>query len=780
MFDLNKLSNNSVLICPTEIKEQLVKELSKTYPLKHVKFISKKELVDNAFYTYDYKSIIYLSGKYGYSYQISEEILENLAFDDSKNRKISKMYDIYLDLKEQNKLKENGLYKYLFTNSLTYVYGYSKFDYELINSLNKLEINYEFIEDNSFSYTHNVYKYASIEDEVKALFINIMKLVEKNISLNNIYLYQLPEEYINIVSKYARYHNIKISGLNKSCLYDSPIYKKYLKFLELNSNPKEAYKLLCDEVNFDPLGVLEKLSNILIDIIDIFKEYDDSFKTFLDFIAKKTPLKEIGYDNEIKVCDYKKILNSSDHVFLLGFSLDKYPKIYQDTDFYSDREKEYLGKNTSKLKNIIEEEMLCSFITNTKNVHISYRVKQGKRKYFPSLIIGKLNLNILDGVITNQRYSQKLSELEVSDYLDMKKRYSIDNEYINTFDKKQIGYESFSHLFSGLVDENSEFIKLSPTSITEFNNCPFKYYSNRVLKIGEFESTFALKLGNIFHLILQDSLTNDIDLDNYKDVIEKDFTTSKEKILLKNLLPQVLEVINKNKGFINDSSFKTQIAEKEIEVDIDEKSKLYGKIDKVVINNESKELIVVDYKTGKFYYDKRKNIYGIDLQLPIYSLLLNTEYKDYANVGMYIQNICLSKKELLEKNANPYYLVGITLKDDDAVKRLDNNLGHFDCDGNLIQKSQYIKSIKIKKDLCLDSRSGMLKDEYEGLKDVANQMVLETLDKIRNNEFDISPIKFNNQMDLPCKYCDYKDVCFMQDSDVRHIDLGGGDDDETN
>ena len=35
---------------------------------------------------------------------------------------------------------------------------------------------------------------------------------------------------------------------------------------------------------------------------------------------------------------------------MLGFSLDGYPKIYKDIDFFNDEEKTFLNKNTSKLK----------------------------------------------------------------------------------------------------------------------------------------------------------------------------------------------------------------------------------------------------------------------------------------------------------------------------------------------------------------------------------------------------------------------------------------------
>ena len=777
MIDFNSLEENLIIICPNHIKESLVKLVSINYPNKHIKFMDKKEIICNKNFTFDYSALLYLSKKYGYSYAIAKEVLDNLTSCTINSEKLNILHDIYLDLKEHNLLKFNLLFKYLFKGKKTYIYGYSQSDIELQNALNELDVCYDFICDDRNQYTHNVYKYSVIDNEVKAFFINVMELVKNGKTLNDVYLYNLPADYKNIVLKYAKYHNIKIEGLNKTYLYDSPIYKKYLTYLNENSSI-DAFNLLSEKIKNDPLNVLDKLTNIIVSINMLCKEKNE-FLSLLNYIAKNTTLSQIKYDNSIKICDYNSIIDDNSYVFILGFSLDSFPTIYRDTDFYSDKEKEQLGKNTSKIKNNIEEEMLSNFILNTKNVIISYKEKQGKREYYPSLLIKKLGLNVIDGKINEFRYSSKLSELEVSKYLDMNRLYGIDNKYIKTYEEENIGYESYSHKFSGLNYENSDFIKLSATSIDEYNTCPFKYYANRVLKIGEFENTFALKLGNIFHLILQDSLTKEIILDDYKEVIEKEFNTYKEKVLLNNLLPQVLDVIEKNKEFYNNSHFKDAIAEKEITIALDENSVLTGKIDKVLLNNKDEELIVVDYKTSKFRYNKKKNPYGKDLQLPLYSFMLNNEYSNYSNVGMYIQNICLDRKELMDKDVTPYLLTGLTLKDDDAVKRIDNYLGDFDYNGNPIIKSQFIKSIKLKKDLTLDFWSGISLEEFDDLKDIAKEQVFKTLENIRKNNFDISPIKFKGDRDLPCKYCDYSDICFKKSSDERFVDLSGGEEDET-
>ena len=145
---------------------------------------------------------------------------------------------------------------------------------------------------------------------------------------------------------------------------------------------------------------------------------------------------------------------------------------------------------------------------------------------------------------------------------------------------------------------------------------------------------------------------------------------------------------------------------------------------------------------------------------------------------MYIQNVCLSNKELYDESGNLYALNGLTIKDNEVVKRIDNTLGGYDLDGNVIMKAKFINKLKFKKDLTLDGYSGMEREKFDSLKDVALEKIKETVTKIRNNEFDVAPIKFKGQRDLPCKYCEYKDICYMDYKDIRHVDLSGGENDE--
>ena len=752
MFDFGLIENNSIIVCPNNKKDYLIKNRP---PYLNVKFLSKEEVLSSLGFSYGEEAIIYLHDKYQYSYEVSKEILSNLNFIKKYNDKLNKLYDYYEELKKQNLLKFNYLFKDLLINKKIYIFGYSKLDTELISLLN----NPTFIEEKQNNYLPTVYKYKDINTEVKNAFIYIMSLVEKGVELNNIYLYSYNSDYSLLIKKCINDYGLFLEGEEDNYLFDTPIFKNYLLLLN-DYSYIEAFEKL-QELNLtDNYKAIDKLIDIIskIGYLDLEKE---QFIEYLSFLAKNKKINHVKYTNALKICDYNSEITDNDYAIMLGFSLDSYPKIYKDIDFFNDEEKIFLNKNTSKIKTQIAEEKLINFILNTKNLYISYKEKKGKNVYYPSLIINKLSLNVVDGPVSLIRYSKNALENEIAILYDQKRLFGIDNGYLETFDEEEIRYMEYDHLFKKIPNYyNNEKITLSYTQINEYNKCPFQYFVKRVLKANIFENSFESNLGSLYHKILEDSLRKTIDLSSYEEDIKTMFLTNKERFFVSFLLPQVLDVIKKNNEFLHNSSFNFPLAEQEIWLKIDEQTILNGRIDKIILNKDRTALIVIDYKTSDYKFHMDRNEYGVDLQLPIYSLLLDSKYPNYENVGMYIQNVCLSSDKLL-KEENPYKLNGITIDKSNEVLSLDYELIEN-------KKSKYIQKIRVNKDG--DGVGDVSSSEYLKLKEVALEQIKKTILNIRKGDFDIAPIRFNNEM-LPCKYCECNDICFKKYDDVRQIDL---------
>lgn len=98
-----------------------------------------------------------------------------------------------------------------------------------------------------------------------------------------------------------------------------------------------------------------------------------------------------------------------------------------------------------------------------------------------------------------------------------------------------------------------------------------------------------------------------------------------------------------------------------------------------------KEVIIIDYKSSQnVNFNKKLVPLGLSLQLPTYAIFIQDNYQDYLVTGLYIQNI-LTDNEDIDKS---YLLKGITLKDEEIVSHIDQNL-----DG----KSKYVASLELTK-----------------------------------------------------------------------------------
>ncbi len=774
MINIDSLEENSIIICPPNVKEELIKEINLVNPLLHYKIFNKNEVIENLTFSYGYDAVLYLHKKYNYSFENAEEIIKNLTTVPKYNDKFALIENIYNDLKEQKLLSYNYYFKNIFNNKKVYIYGYSNNDLELKKILNKFNVKFEFIKAENRNFKHDVYEFETIDEEVNNLFNNIFSLIEKGISLNNIYIFDYPAEYNFLIKKYAIYHKLPIELSLDETLYDSLVYKRFVSYLS-ELSLEDAYAKLKNEINYDTYDILNKIVSCISEISYMNLETDDFIK-MLNYLAKKEKLNTIHYENSIKIINSSNIINDDDYVFMLGFSLGMYPKIHKDIDFYNDEEKTLINKNTSKIKTLIDEENLVTFLNNTKNVFISYKNKIDKTVYYPSLLIKKLDYKKEKKEINDVRYSKALGEIEIAKLLDINRLYAKDNKYLYTFSKQELNYMAYDHSFKQISNYyNDSNMMLSYTQINEYNTCPFQYYLKRVLKLNTFESTLGTNIGNLYHLILQDSLTKDINLEDYNDYIKDTFITFKDLFFAYKLLPQIKGVINKNNYFLKITKFKDAYPEKEFIIDVDENTKLQGKVDKIMFDEEEKNLIIIDYKTYDFNYDMRKNKYGLDLQLPIYAYLLDKIYPEYTNLGMYIQNVCLDDVENLNLN-NSYILNGITLNEEEKIYRLDPMLGTEDASGEKIKKSMFI-NIGLDAKNQLKSKNILDVNEFSSLKTEAESQIKKTIEGIRNGDFKIAPVRLKQEKALgakSCLYCGFKSICFMKSSDYRDIDLDEG------
>ena len=242
--------------------------------------------------------------------------------------------------------------------------------------------------------------------------------------------------------------------------------------------------------------------------------------------------------------------------------------------------------------------------------------------------------------------------------------------------------------------------------------------------------------------------------------------SDEELPLVENLRVQIKrasEAIRLHQHYMNNPKI---ITEKRLKMQVGKKSFLSGVIDKSIIFDD-KYLVLVDYKTGSDSFDSKYINEGVSLQLPTYCLLAinDDEFKNYEIIGTFINNVVDSKLSYgneSEALIDPFFkLHGQAANDLELISQIDKTI----CDG----KSEFIKSVSLSKEGGFRKSDSLVsKDEFNNYAEVALRKYLEADANIRKNNFSINPL-FKSKSDNACKYCEYKDLCFVKKAQRRYL-----------
>ena len=184
-----------IIICNNKQKEYLLRN-NKT--LSNNKYYTLSEFIKNLYFDYDYKAILYVIKKYNVKYDIAKEYLDNLIYVEDRKYNIEKL-DFLVNLKKE--LIDNNLliFNPYFKKNLSDIVIY-----EHLNKFNKYllkDLDYSVKEISSNNYKPAIYEFNDVEDEVTYVAKSISKLISDGVSINNIKLTNVSDDYINIINR---------------------------------------------------------------------------------------------------------------------------------------------------------------------------------------------------------------------------------------------------------------------------------------------------------------------------------------------------------------------------------------------------------------------------------------------------------------------------------------------------------------------------------------------------------------------------------------------------
>lgn len=776
------LKDNTILIIPNNIKTKVLLKINESNKLYNIKIMSLDELIKKLTFYYDEKSIYYLMHKYNIKYEVAKVYLENIKYVDRQeydNEKLNKLSRIKQELIDNALLIFDNNFKTYVKSKEIIVYGYDYITKYQRNILRKLD-NVKIIDKKIKNYKHNIYEFNNIEEEVEFVAQSIIDLINDGIDINNIKLAGISSEYYNVIDRIFNFYNIPVNLPNNSVLYDTSIISDFIKLIkeyDINNTLnalKEKYDLNDEKNNY----IYNKLISIL-NKYTFITDYNDVLDMFIyDF--KHTENYKVSMTNCAEVVDIKNnIIDDEEYVFLLGLNQGNIPVIYKDEDYINDSLKSEFYLELVEELNNVEKKIIVNIIKSIKNLTITYKLKTPFDVYYKSSITDDLNFDIITNIKINKNYSNKSNYIKLADKLDNLIKYGSKDDDIDILynNYSDIKYLNFDNKFNGidknkLIDYLDNKLLLSYSSVDNYYRCSFRYYLNNILKLTEFEETFAIKIGNIFHYVLSKCFEDDFDFDYEFEFACKDLKLDEsDKFFLKKLKKELVFIIDTIKFQNNFSSLDKALYENKVYINKEGNIKLtfIGIIDKLVYKEEGNKtyLAIIDYKTGNPHTNLNNTIYGIDMQLPVYLYLSNNidQIKNAEVVGFYLQKILNSEitkvqgKTYEKQKKDNLKLQGYSINKEEILEKFDSTY----------KDSEVIKSMKVGNNGFYAYSKTISEEEIKKLIEITENNINNAFTEILDAKFDINPKRIGKN-NVGCEFCKYKDICYMKEEDIVNLE----------
>ncbi len=790
---LNDLEDNSILITTTNNKNIILNYLTDNKIMKDIKFLSFSELNIGLKYDYTNEAINYVMNHYNVKYLDAKTYIDDTYYlneNSYKEPKLQKLLTIKEDLENNRLLIYDDLFiDMLKSKSNIYVYGYTYINkynnYLLKEASSYIKINIIPTKDNN--YCHDVYEFKTMNEEISYVAEEIIKLVDKGVDINKIYLSNYSDEYYFTIKRIFKMYGIPVNLNKETTLNQTSIGTYFIN--NLSDNIEELLEDISKRFNVSTNDYNKVIYDKLFDLISSCS-WASSYVAIKELIQEEMQMQKIiinKYTNEIKLIDIlDNVFSDDEYVFLIGFNLGSIPKFKRDEDFIDDKIKPDIIENTNEYNNITKDSYLRS-MKNIKNIIITYKLKDAFNKYEESFLIQDdcFKKVVTDFNISN--YNDNINKLNLAMNIDNLIKYNEVNETLGTlYNNYKIPYKTYDNAYTGIESNKvlnliDNKINFSYSSISDYNNCPFKYLLKDVLYLSTFKQTIQAFIGSLFHYTLQECLNNEEK--NIDEVYYKYVEDNKDKIDLTNKNKFFIEQLNKECHFIIETirkQYKHSKHDKEeheyqLQFDIERKIKTHikGIVDKVLFYQN--KVMIIDYKTGSDKLDMTLFQYGIGIQLPIYLYLLKLYDENLEVIGLYIQNILNldttydPNKDFLIEKEKKLKLNGITFNDEKAIENFDDTYANSEVISGLALKQDgtFKKTSKV---YDLDMRESLIKE--------MKQLIESCIDNVTNAKFPISPLMINEKNIDACSYCEYKDICYHKYKDYNIITMQKEEDDD--
>ncbi|MDT8337318.1 MAG: PD-(D/E)XK nuclease family protein [Candidatus Izemoplasmatales bacterium] len=199
--------------------------------------------------------------------------------------------------------------------------------------------------------------------------------------------------------------------------------------------------------------------------------------------------------------------------------------------------------------------------------------------------------------------------------------------------------------------------------------------------------------------------------------------------------------------------FKTVLAEEKINKGFNKYFKLTGVIDKVLIDEEYKYFLIINYKYSDKDFKREDLTKKYRLQLPFYLYSFKKAHPNLKPAGMLYQKTSLAKEDRLTNNS--YKMRGMVLDEEAVIGRIDPDFSRI----------QGVKT-KVGGGLIASPNNLISSEDLERVLLRTEEFISDTSKRIVKGDFAIKPILLDinarSKNSISCEYCNYSSICYSK------------------
>lgn len=748
------LNSHDIVICDFATKIEILK-LRNIEPISKFKVYTHDEVTSIFLGSSDEQIIFALMKDYDVNYEHAKLIKNNLLFPlvsnlTPKTSRLSTYRNNYL---EKGLIMVNPLKEVIFAGKKVLLFSSESESpniYKLLKSVNAKPMYVPPI----FNHDHKVTLYKTALEEVYDVLNNIASLLQSGVS----------PEYIKIVTTNGNYED-----LLRRFAYQ---FKIVLSSKEIPLSSFDSASTFISSLKASSLSVEEHINEIkdskdegLVHVLNVYSSIDFSFiplnihkKYFVDrLINTKLAVYETNGIELIR--KLPQFSSPSIHYFFVNFAQGSAPLITRNDPYLSNEEREALGLVTDEEKARQDNAELITSLKNIEKVYLTFSDIFGSEKYVISPLVKQLKIEKINAssphTFFSKAYLNYLTGLRKDDYRHYRLIHE-DTLLLHHGNLESHLYMSFDYRFKGINYTPSK-VRLSYSSIDDYQDLPFDYFAKYILGIREEGSNSNLDFGVFVHKIFEegrDLASFEFVYNHYLDTFE---FNAKDRFFINNRKEVIAAAYKFYHDYVAVVKPSKTLREYPIEIKLSQDLELKGVLDRVLLFEHAgkKTAVIIDFKSGRVNSRPKYYEQGLELQLPIYGLLfsLNDEFKEYEPGALVINSLKpepytlgdSTKLQELLKTLLKFY--GIILDDTAILDIIDSDR----------TDSTYFSGLKTIKSG--DQRGVTDKTKYKEYVDVAHAKVFETYEAIKRSYFPVSTKKIGSF--ISGQYSEYKEISYI-------------------